>query len=170
MNITRDEVEGDPIDAVRKAAAIVGGVVALKGKATHIVDPSDQLWLCEHGCIGLATSGSEDTLAGLLAGLLVRHRPSRRPGACTPTRKQGSDWRQETAWSASWRERSPAKYPASWKIFGKASGAVVMPNKPASIEIVEEKEGRFVLTTFADGTVERTPIDPDLCREPRWSA
>jgi hypothetical protein len=45
-----------------------------------------------------------------------------------------------------------------------------MPNKPASIEIVEEKEGRFVLTTFADGTVERTPIDPDLCREPRWSA
>ena len=32
-----------------------------------------------------------------------------------------------------------------------------MPNKPASIEIVEEKEGRFVLTTFADGTVERTP-------------
>ena len=72
MNITRDEVEGDPIDAVRKAAAIVGGVVALKGKATHIVDPSDQLWLCEHGCIGLATSGSEDTLAGILAGLLAR--------------------------------------------------------------------------------------------------
>ena len=52
------------------------------------------------------------------------------------------------------------KFRASWKIFGRASGAVVMPNKPASIEIVEEKEGRFVLTTFADGTVERTPVDP----------
>jgi ADP-dependent NAD(P)H-hydrate dehydratase len=72
LNITRDEVEGDPIGAARKAAAVVGGVVALKGKATHIVDPSDQLWLCDHGCIGLATSGSGDTLAGILAGLLAR--------------------------------------------------------------------------------------------------
>ena len=72
LNITRDEVEGDPINAAHKAAAVVGGVVALKGKATHIVDPSDQLWLCDHGCIGLATSGSGDTLAGILAGLLAR--------------------------------------------------------------------------------------------------
>jgi NAD(P)H-hydrate repair Nnr-like enzyme with NAD(P)H-hydrate dehydratase domain len=72
LNITRDEVDGDPIGAARKAAVVVGGVVALKGKATHIVDPSGQLWLCEHGCIGLATSGSGDTLAGILAGLLAR--------------------------------------------------------------------------------------------------
>ena len=72
LSITRDEVEGEPIGAARKAAAVVGGVVALKGKATHIVDPSDQLWLCDHGCIGLATSGSGDTLAGILAGLLAR--------------------------------------------------------------------------------------------------
>ena len=162
LNITRDEVEGDPIGAARKAAAVVGGVVALKGKATHIVDPSDQLWLCEHGCIGLATSGSGDTLAGILAGLLARgaHRPSPRPGACTSTRRRGSDWRRKTAPSASWRERYPVKFPASWKIFGKGTGAVVMPNKPARIEIVEEKEGHFVLTTFADGTIERSPVDP----------
>lgn len=72
LDVTRDEVDGDPVAAARKAAAVVGGIVALKGKATHIVDPSDQLWLCEHGCIGLATSGSGDTLAGILAGLLAR--------------------------------------------------------------------------------------------------
>jgi ADP-dependent NAD(P)H-hydrate dehydratase len=72
LDITREAVEADPITAAHKAAAVVGGVVALKGKATHIVDPSGQSWLCEHGCIGLATSGSGDTLAGILAGLLAR--------------------------------------------------------------------------------------------------
>ena len=35
--------------------------------------------------------------------------------------------------------------PRILRIFGKASRAVVMLNERASIEIVEEKEGRFVL-------------------------
>ena len=31
---------------------------------------------------------------------------------------------------------------------------------PVSIEVVEEAEGRFVVTTFPDGEVVRRPVDP----------
>jgi ADP-dependent NAD(P)H-hydrate dehydratase len=72
LGVTRKEVDREPLAAARKAAAVIGGVVALKGAVTHIVSSSGESWLCEHGCIGLATSGSGDTLAGILAGLLAR--------------------------------------------------------------------------------------------------
>jgi hydroxyethylthiazole kinase-like uncharacterized protein yjeF len=72
LSATRDEVEEDPIGAARTAAALTGGIVVLKGKATQIVDPNSEVLVCEHGCVGLATSGSGDTLAGILAGLLSR--------------------------------------------------------------------------------------------------
>jgi NAD(P)H-hydrate repair Nnr-like enzyme with NAD(P)H-hydrate dehydratase domain len=42
------------------------------GAATHIVSYEGEEWLSEHGTVGLATSGSGDTLAGILAGLLAR--------------------------------------------------------------------------------------------------
>jgi ADP-dependent NAD(P)H-hydrate dehydratase len=70
--VTREEVDRDPLDAAQKAVALIGCVVALKGATTHIVSPFGESWLCDHGCIGLATSGSGDTLAGILAGLLAR--------------------------------------------------------------------------------------------------
>ena len=44
----------------------------MKGASTHIVAPQGEAWLCDHGSIALATSGSGDTLAGILAGLLAR--------------------------------------------------------------------------------------------------
>ena len=55
-------------EALRGFETIAGGPWAV----THIVSPSGKSWLCDHGCIGLATSGSGDTLAGILAGLLAR--------------------------------------------------------------------------------------------------
>jgi NAD(P)H-hydrate repair Nnr-like enzyme with NAD(P)H-hydrate dehydratase domain len=47
-------------------------VVALKGATTWIADPDGRAWLNRHGCVGLGTSGSGDTLAGFIAGLLAR--------------------------------------------------------------------------------------------------
>jgi len=72
LGITRKEVDLDPLAAAKEASSLIGGVVALKGAVTHIVSPSGESWLCDHGCVGLATSGSGDTLAGILAGLLAR--------------------------------------------------------------------------------------------------
>ena len=43
-----------------------------EGGSTHIVTPQGEAWLFTHGHVGLATSGSGDTLAGVIAGLLAR--------------------------------------------------------------------------------------------------
>jgi ADP-dependent NAD(P)H-hydrate dehydratase len=68
----REDVEADMLAAGRRAAAITRGVVAMKGVETHVVAPDGDAWLSRQGSIALATSGSGDTLAGLLAGLLAR--------------------------------------------------------------------------------------------------
>jgi hydroxyethylthiazole kinase-like uncharacterized protein yjeF len=69
---SREEIDANPLAAGRAAAHVVHGVVAVKGASTHIVSFEGDEWLSEHGTIGLATSGSGDTLAGILAGLLAR--------------------------------------------------------------------------------------------------
>ena len=51
---------------------VLGAVVAMKGASTHVVAPDGQACLSENGTIGLGTSGSGDTLAGIVAGLLAR--------------------------------------------------------------------------------------------------
>jgi hydroxyethylthiazole kinase-like uncharacterized protein yjeF len=71
----REKVENDPLGAARAAACRLQAVVALKGSKTHIVSPGGEVLLNDHGAIGLATSGSGDTLAGILAGLLARGTP-----------------------------------------------------------------------------------------------
>ena len=47
----------------------------MKGGATHIVTPQGEAWLFTGRHVGLATSGSGDTLAGIVAGLLARGAP-----------------------------------------------------------------------------------------------
>lgn len=69
---SKDEVAADPLAAARRAAAALQAVVALKGATTHIVTPDGQAWRHEGGSVGLATSGSGDVLAGIIAGLLAR--------------------------------------------------------------------------------------------------
>lgn len=66
------EVEADPVRIARRAAAELNAVVALKGGCTRIATPEGEVWSCGHGNVGLATSGSGDTLAGFIAGLLAR--------------------------------------------------------------------------------------------------
>lgn len=71
----RDDVDADPLAAGRAAARLVRGVVTVKGASTYIVGVEGDELLSEHGTVGLATSGSGDTLAGILAGLLARGAP-----------------------------------------------------------------------------------------------
>jgi hydroxyethylthiazole kinase-like uncharacterized protein yjeF len=72
LKTDRAEVDNDPLQAARRAAAALSAIVAMKGAETYVVAENGQTWLSRNGCIGLATSGSGDTLAGILAGLLAR--------------------------------------------------------------------------------------------------
>jgi ADP-dependent NAD(P)H-hydrate dehydratase len=47
-------------------------IVALKGAITFVASPGGDVWRNEGGSIGLAISGSGDTLAGIVAGLAAR--------------------------------------------------------------------------------------------------
>lgn len=58
--------------ALLEAVARFNTVVALKGRETLIAAPGSRVYLNRAGNVGLATSGSGDTLAGLIAGLCAR--------------------------------------------------------------------------------------------------
>ena len=72
LGVPKAEVEADPVAAARKASAALKAVVAMKGGCTFVVSPQGEAWSCDRGNIGLATSGSGDTLAGVIAGLAAR--------------------------------------------------------------------------------------------------
>jgi hydroxyethylthiazole kinase-like uncharacterized protein yjeF len=72
LGIERSTVDSDPVPIAREAAALFQCVVALKGSCTQVVDSKGATWKYDQGNVGLATSGSGDTLAGLTAGLLAR--------------------------------------------------------------------------------------------------
>lgn len=66
-----DDSHAAAVDAARRWNA----VVALKGASTHIATPAGQAWCFSGGSSGLATSGSGDTLAGVIGGLAARGMP-----------------------------------------------------------------------------------------------
>jgi len=69
---TKAEIKADPQAAALEAAAKLKAVVAMKGSQTFIAAPDGRVYLNRYGNIGLATSGSGDTLAGIIAGLAAR--------------------------------------------------------------------------------------------------
>jgi hydroxyethylthiazole kinase-like uncharacterized protein yjeF len=71
-NISKEAVLADPAGTALGAASTWNAVVALKGATTWIAAPSGRLWRHDGGNIGLATSGSGDALAGVIAGLAAR--------------------------------------------------------------------------------------------------
>ena len=72
LGIPRRAVMADLLGSAREAASRLQAVVALKGASTYIVSPQGEGWFFDDGNVGLATSGSGDTLAGIIVGLLAR--------------------------------------------------------------------------------------------------
>jgi hydroxyethylthiazole kinase-like uncharacterized protein yjeF len=76
LGIEKDEVARDPAAAAQDAAARWNATVALKGAETFVATPQGDLWRHDgRGLVGLATSGSGDVLAGVIAGLAARGAP-----------------------------------------------------------------------------------------------
>lgn len=71
-DVPRDEVSRDPLGFAKETAADLGCCVVLKSSTTHIVTPRGEAWEHNGGAIGLATAGSGDVLAGIVAGFLAR--------------------------------------------------------------------------------------------------
>lgn len=70
--LSKAALKQEPEGAAVAAAARWGAVVALKGARTLIATPEGETWQHQGGNIGLAVSGSGDTVSGLMAGLLAR--------------------------------------------------------------------------------------------------
>ena len=75
LGVERDAVAADPRGTARRAARELGAVVVLKGPTSTIATPDGALHEYRGGSVGLATSGSGDTLAGVVAGLAARGAP-----------------------------------------------------------------------------------------------
>ncbi len=76
LEIDKRDVETDAAGVARLAAERFGAVVALKGAESWIAAPDGALHHYSGGTVGLATSGSGDTLAGIVAGLAARGAPA----------------------------------------------------------------------------------------------
>jgi len=78
----KSEIERESLAHAVATAVELNAVTALKGAGTYIADPGGSIYRSNAGNVGLATSGSGDTLSGIVAGLLAR----------------GADPAQATAW------------------------------------------------------------------------
>ncbi|MDB5699381.1 MAG: NAD(P)H-hydrate dehydratase [Alphaproteobacteria bacterium] len=72
LECERDEVSADPLAAAREAASRYGAVAVIKGHWSFIAAPDGRSFRFRGGGVGLATSGSGDTLAGIVGGLAAR--------------------------------------------------------------------------------------------------
>jgi ADP-dependent NAD(P)H-hydrate dehydratase len=67
-----EEVEDDPSAAAARVAERSRVVVVCGGTSKHVAAPDGRAWLVEGGGPGLGVSGSGDTQAGIVGGLLAR--------------------------------------------------------------------------------------------------
>lgn len=72
LNIRPLEVQEDRVGSVTNAAKRFNCIVVLKGARTLVADPYGQLWINPTGNPGMATGGSGDVLAGIIAAFLAR--------------------------------------------------------------------------------------------------
>src|SRR3954469_13916921 len=71
VDAKRDEVEAEQERFARETAMRLSVTIALKSALTFVADPKGDVAQCR-GIVGLATSGSGDVLAGVIAGLAAR--------------------------------------------------------------------------------------------------
>jgi ADP-dependent NAD(P)H-hydrate dehydratase len=73
LGVSKTSITRDPLRTAREAARRFRAVVALKGAETHIAAHNISKSYCNRtGNVGLATSGSGDTLSGIICGLAAR--------------------------------------------------------------------------------------------------
>ncbi len=78
---SKEDVAKAPDAMARRMAQRWQAMVALKGPITYIAAPDGRLWKHEGGNVGLAASGSGDTLAGIIVGLAARGAALEQAGA-----------------------------------------------------------------------------------------
>ena len=67
-----ERINEDPLAAGLECASRYKALVLVKGSVSHVVSPDGGSWQYEGGGPGLGISGSGDTLAGIVGGLLAR--------------------------------------------------------------------------------------------------
>jgi hydroxyethylthiazole kinase-like uncharacterized protein yjeF len=73
LGVSKDSIVNDPLKIARQAAKDFHAVTVLKGAETYIAAPNSSKTYCNRtGNVGLATSGSGDTLSGIITGLAAR--------------------------------------------------------------------------------------------------
>jgi ADP-dependent NAD(P)H-hydrate dehydratase len=72
FGVDKESLTRDPAASALRAARELRAVVVLKGRVTFVASPEGKLYENHAGNVGLATSGSGDVLAGLVAGLAAR--------------------------------------------------------------------------------------------------
>jgi NAD(P)H-hydrate repair Nnr-like enzyme with NAD(P)H-hydrate dehydratase domain len=72
LDCDEDEIDKDPIVCGLRASERYGANVLVKGVISHVVTPDGGVWTYRGGAPGLGVSGSGDTLAGIVGGLLAR--------------------------------------------------------------------------------------------------
>ena len=72
IGCTEEDAQADPLACGREAARRYDSIVLAKGPQSHVVTPAGEAWKYQGGGPGLGVSGSGDTLAGIVGGLLAR--------------------------------------------------------------------------------------------------
>lgn len=72
LGCEEEEVAADPAAAGHRCARCYDTITLVKGVSSHVVTPGGELFRYAGGGPGLGVSGSGDTLAGIVGGLLAR--------------------------------------------------------------------------------------------------